>query len=51
MLSEALSAYPDVFDELYVSMFRAGETGGMLAETAARIAILPGGMPASCSAR
>jgi type IV pilus assembly protein PilC len=38
MLSEALSAYPDVFDELYVNMFRAGETGGMLAETAGRIA-------------
>lgn len=39
MLSEALSVYPDVFDELYVSMFRAGETGGMLAETAGRIAM------------
>lgn len=38
MLSEAMRAYPDVFDELYVSMFRAGEQGGMLAETAARIA-------------
>ena len=38
MLSEALSAYPDVFDELFVNMFRAGETGGMLAETAGRIA-------------
>jgi type IV pilus assembly protein PilC len=38
MLSESLLAYPDVFDELYVNMFRAGETGGMLAETAGRIA-------------
>lgn len=38
MLSEALSAYPDIFDELFVSMFRAGETGGMLAETSGRIA-------------
>ncbi len=38
MLSESLGAYPDVFDELYISMFRAGETGGMLAETAGRIA-------------
>ena len=38
MLSEALTIYPDVFDDLYVNMFRAGETGGMLAETAARIA-------------
>lgn len=38
MLSEALRVYPDVFDELYVSMFTAGEQGGMLAETAARIA-------------
>lgn len=39
MLSEALTAYPDVFDELYVNMFKAGETGGMLAETAGRIAV------------
>jgi type IV pilus assembly protein PilC len=38
MLSEALTIYPDVFDELYVNMFKAGETGGMLAETAGRIA-------------
>ena len=38
MFSEALSFYPDIFDELYISMFRAGETGGMLAETAARVA-------------
>jgi type IV pilus assembly protein PilC len=38
MLSESLAAYPEVFDELFVNMFRAGETGGMLAETAGRIA-------------
>lgn len=38
MLSEALKTYPDVFDELYTNMFRAGEQGGMLAETAGRIA-------------
>lgn len=36
--SEALGQYPDIFDELYISMLRAGETGGMLAETTARIA-------------
>ncbi|MBN1269905.1 MAG: type II secretion system F family protein [Kiritimatiellae bacterium] len=36
--SDALSKFPDVFDELYVSMLRAGETGGLLAETTARIA-------------
>lgn len=36
--SDALSKFPDVFDELYVSMLRAGETGGMLAETTARTA-------------
>jgi len=36
--SEALSQYPAVFDELYVSMLRAGESGGLLAETTARIA-------------
>jgi len=39
MLSEALLAYPEIFDELYVNMFKAGETGGMLAETAGRIAV------------
>jgi type IV pilus assembly protein PilC len=36
--SEALSQYPDVFDDLYISMLRAGESGGMLAETTTRIA-------------
>lgn len=36
--SEALSQYPDVFDELYVNMLRAGESGGLLAETTTRIA-------------
>ena len=38
MLSEAFRTFPDVFDELYVNMFTAGEQGGQLAETAARIA-------------
>ena len=36
--SEALPKYPSVFDELYVSMLRAGESGGLLAETTGRIA-------------
>jgi type IV pilus assembly protein PilC len=36
--SEALSQYPDLFDELYISMLRAGESGGLLAETTQRIA-------------
>lgn len=36
--SSALRDYPDVFDELYVSMMRAGEAGGMLAEIASRVA-------------
>jgi type IV pilus assembly protein PilC len=36
--SEALAQYPDIFDDLYISMLRAGESGGMLAETTARIA-------------
>lgn len=36
--SDALAKFPDVFDELYVSMMRAGETGGLLAETTGRIA-------------
>jgi type IV pilus assembly protein PilC len=38
MYSDSLDAYPQVFDELYVNMMRAGETGGMLAETSERVA-------------
>lgn len=38
MYSDALSSFPQVFDNLYVNMMRAGETGGMLAETADRVA-------------
>ena len=38
MYSDALNEYPQVFDELYVNMMRAGETGGMLAETSERVA-------------
>lgn len=38
MYSDALEEYPQVFDELYVNMMRAGETGGMLAETCDRVA-------------
>lgn len=37
-LTEALEKFPDVFSELYVGMLRAGELGGMLADTAARLA-------------
>ncbi len=36
--SAGLSEYPDVFDELYVSMMRAGEAGGLLSEIAGRVA-------------
>ncbi len=36
--SASLAEYPDVFDELYVSMMRAGEAGGMLAEISSRLA-------------
>ncbi|MDF7823656.1 type II secretion system F family protein [Pontiellaceae bacterium B12227] len=38
MYSEALAFYPSVFDELYVSMMRAGEVGGILPDTCARVA-------------
>ena len=38
MYSDSLATYPQVFDELYVNMMRAGETGGMLAETSERVA-------------
>ena len=38
MYSEALVYYPGIFDELYVSMMRAGEVGGILPDTCARVA-------------
>jgi type IV pilus assembly protein PilC len=38
MYSEALAFYPSIFDELYVSMMRAGEVGGILPDTCARVA-------------
>jgi type IV pilus assembly protein PilC len=37
-LTESLQKYPDIFEELYVSMLHAGETGGMLSDTCARLA-------------
>ncbi len=36
--AESLANYPSVFDQLYVNMIRAGESGGQLGETAARLA-------------
>ncbi|MBU4212206.1 MAG: type II secretion system F family protein, partial [Verrucomicrobia bacterium] len=36
--SEALTHYPTVFDTLYINMIKAGESGGQLGETAARLA-------------
>lgn len=37
-LSQALEKHPNVFNRLYVSMVRAGETGGILDDTLNRIA-------------
>src|SRR3954466_7119850 len=37
-LSEALSRHPDAFNELYVAMVQAGETGGILDTTLVRVA-------------
>ncbi len=37
-LSEALERHPDVFNDLYVAMVRAGETGGILDNTLVRVA-------------
>ncbi len=37
-LTEALKRYPDIFEELYVSMLQAGEMGGLLADTTERLA-------------
>ncbi len=38
LLSDALARYPKVFGPLYVSMVRAGETGGVLEECLIRVA-------------
>lgn len=38
-LSEAFGKHPDVFDRLFVSMIKAGETGGVLDEVLNRIAL------------
>ena len=37
-LSDALRKHPDVFNELYVAMVQAGETGGILDRTLVRVA-------------
>jgi type IV pilus assembly protein PilC len=37
-LSDALRKHPDVFNELYVAMVQAGETGGILDHTLVRVA-------------
>ncbi len=36
--SEALSVYPKIFDNLFVNMVRAGETGGFLSDVLERLA-------------
>jgi type IV pilus assembly protein PilC len=37
-LSDALAKHPDVFNELYVAMVQAGESGGILDDTLTRVA-------------
>jgi type IV pilus assembly protein PilC len=37
-LSAALSRHPDIFNELYVAMVAAGESGGIMEETLGRVA-------------
>ena len=38
-LSQALERQPDIFNELFIAMVRAGETGGILEATLERVAI------------
>lgn len=37
-ISAAFSAYPNIFNDLYIGMIRAGEVGGNLGETLSRLA-------------
>src|SRR5919112_43014 len=37
-LGDALAKHPDIFNELYTAMVRAGETGGILEDTLRRVA-------------
>ncbi len=37
-LSESMARHPDIFNDLYVAMVAAGETGGILEETLKRVA-------------
>ena len=39
-LSEAMSGHEDIFSPLYISMIRVGETGGILDETTAQLAMI-----------
>src|SRR5580765_577938 len=39
-LADAFAKYPDVFDDVFVNMVRAGEAGGILDEILKRLALL-----------
>ena len=45
--SDALASHPDIFDDIYVNMVRAGEAAGILDDILKRLAIQQKNQPLS----